>query len=101
MDLHFDRELNYLWTECDDGCNGQTSTLEIDQTAGLAGTLGRFVVTHTFERPSTMPNLNNEGFTIAPQSMCAANEKPVFWSDDSETNGHSIRSATLPCTRFL
>lgn len=99
MDLSFDRELGYLWAVCDDGCQGRTATLEIDGQAGSAS-LGRFVVTHRFERPSTMPNLNNEGFGIAAQAACVAGQKPVFWADDSETGGHAIRAASLPCARF-
>ena len=39
-----------------------------------------------------MPNLNNEGFAIAPQSECVDGHKPVFWSDDNNTDGHALRS---------
>ena len=48
---------------------------------------GRFVVSASFERPASMPNINNEGFAVAPQSECVNGRKPVFWSDDSETAG--------------
>ncbi|MHB1329869.1 MAG: lamin tail domain-containing protein, partial [Gemmatimonadales bacterium] len=99
MDLNFDRELGYLWAVCDDGCQGRTATLEIDTQAGSTSQ-GRFVVTELFERPASMPNLNNEGFAVAPQSACVAGMKPVFWADDSETEGHAIRRASLPCARF-
>ena len=51
-----------------------------------------------FERPGQMPNLNNEGFTLTPLAECANNLRPVFWSDDSETNGHSIRKGTVKCS---
>ena len=47
-----------------------------------------------------MPNLNNEGFAMASQSQCVGGFKPVWWSDDGETGGHSIRQASLPCVRF-
>jgi len=50
-----------------------------------------------FDRPAKMPNINNEGFTIASASECVANRKPVYWADDSETGGHSIRTGNLPC----
>ena len=100
MELQFDRELNYLWAICDDGCGGQYATLEINATAG-SSTKGRFQITHDFARPAlTMPNLNNEGFAMATQSFCVAGFKPVFWADDGETGGHSIRQASLPCVRF-
>jgi hypothetical protein len=99
MDLAFDKELGYLWAVCDDGCGGKSSILEIDGKAGSA-TRGRFVVTRQFERPSSMPNINNEGFTMTPQAECVNNRKPVFWADDNETAGHSIRRASIPCTKF-
>ncbi|MBO3745232.1 lamin tail domain-containing protein [Streptosporangiaceae bacterium NEAU-GS5] len=75
----------------DDTCGGRTETLDIDAT-------GRFAVTDRFERPGSMPNLNNEGFTITPQSECVSGHKPVFWSDDSGTDGHVLRGGTLNCT---
>ena len=59
---------------------------------------GRFVVTNIYERPAGMPNLNNEGFAIAPQAECVNGLKPVFWADDSNTGGHALRAGTLNCT---
>jgi hypothetical protein len=92
MDLHFDRDLKDLWADCDNNCNGRTTILRIDPTTG------RFSAVLGFERPEGMPNLNNEGFTIAPATYCADGFKPVFWADDSDDQGHSIRSSTVPCT---
>ncbi|WP_218825698.1 lamin tail domain-containing protein [Streptosporangium subroseum] len=91
MDLEFEPETNHLWVACDDTCNGRTATLDIN-----AG--GKFAVTTVYERPSSMPNYNNEGFAIAPQSECVDGHKPVFWSDDSNDDGHALRSGTLNCT---
>ena len=99
MDLHFDRELNYLFAICDDTCGGLTSTWEIDTNASSA-TRGHFVMTHMFNRPTSMPNINNEGFTVAPVSSCTGGSRAVYWSDDSQTDGHALRRSTLPCTRF-
>jgi len=96
MDLAYDRESGYLWGDCDDTCNGLHAVLEIDKTPGSA-TLGRFRTTRLYARPSTMPNINNEGFTFAPNAECVANKKPVFWADDNETGGNTIRSASMPC----
>jgi len=93
MDLTFDRDLNDLWAVCDDTCQGRSVVLRIDAT-------GRFKPARQFDRPTGMPNLNNEGFAIAPATQCVGNVKPVFWSDDSETGGHSIRSGTLTCLAF-
>ncbi len=91
MDLQFDRDSNDLWSICDDTCQGRSVVLRIDTT-------GKFTVARRYERPAGMPNLNNEGFAIAPASQCVSNAKPVFWSDDSETDGHAIRSGTLTCS---
>jgi lamin tail-like protein len=99
MGLELDAELGYLWATCDDGCGGKSGILEIDAAAG-SPTRGKFIVTHQYDRPSTMPNVNNEGFAFTPQAECANGKKPVFWSDDSETGGHSIRRASIPCSAF-
>ena len=94
MALNFDRDLNYLWAVCDDGCGGLLATFEIS-----AGT-GKFALTHQFNRPPSMPNLNNEGFTVTPQAECVGGKKFVYWSDDSETGGHAIRRASITCSAF-
>ena len=94
MDLQFDRDLHDLWAVCDDGCQGQSVVLRIQPGAGV------FSVTYLFDRPAGMPNVNNEGFAIAPLIECVGNRRPAFWSDDSETNGHAIRAGTLTCTPF-
>ncbi|MET0794553.1 MAG: lamin tail domain-containing protein [Polyangiaceae bacterium] len=100
MDLNFDREVGYLWADCDDSCQGRMNVLDIDTRAG-SPTLGKFYVRQGFERPSTMPNTNNEGFTVTPESLCVAGKKPVFWSDDNDLNLHAIRRDSIPCGPFL
>lgn len=99
MELAFDRELNQLWAVCDDTCNGQHNILQINATSG-SPTTGKFAITNRFARPTSMPNINNEGFSFAPLSDCVSNRRPVFWADDNETAGHTIRKATIPCTVF-
>ncbi|SHL26527.1 lamin tail domain-containing protein [Actinacidiphila paucisporea] len=91
MDLEFDPETGHLWAECDNTCHGRTATLDI-------GADGKFAVSGRYERPASMPDLNNEGFAIAPQSQCVAGQKPVFWSDDSDDDGHALRAGTVNCT---
>ena len=44
-----------------------------------------------------MPNFNNGGFAIAPATYCQDGFKPVYWADDTEDDGHSVRRGTLPC----
>ncbi|GAB2853658.1 hypothetical protein GCM10027200_62320 [Lentzea nigeriaca] len=86
MDLEFDG--GKLWAACDNHCNGRATTL------GISG--GKFKVTATYNRPSTLPNLNLEGFAISPS--CVSGKKVVLWSDDDNTNGHALRSGSLNCT---
>jgi hypothetical protein len=91
MELTYEPETKQLWAICDDSCNGRTAKLDVSPT-------GRFAVTKTFERPAGMPNLNNEGFAIAPQAECVNGLKPVFYSDDSNTDQHALRTGALNCT---
>ena len=93
MDLQFDRDTNDFWAVCDDTCQGRSVVFRIDAT-------GKLTVARRYERPTGMPNINNEGFAIAPATLCSGGFKPVFWSDDSSTDGHAIRSGTLTCDPF-
>jgi len=78
MDLQFDRDLNDLWAVCDDTCLGRSAVLRIDPVSG------KFGVSFLFDRPGSMPNLNNEGFAIAAATECVGNRKPVFWADERD-----------------
>lgn len=95
MDLEFEAETGLLWAVCDDTCEGRSAVLEIAQDGAQDGT---FQLTTVFDRPSGMPNLNNEGLAIAPQSACVTGAKPVFWADDSNTGNQAIRVGTIECT---
>jgi hypothetical protein len=95
MDLQFDRDLSELWAVCDNTCNGQHALLRINPHDG------RFGVAFKFDRPTGMPNYNNEGFAIAPATECANGRKPVYWADDTEDLGVAIRSGNLPCTALF
>jgi len=91
MDLEFEPGTGHLWAACDNSCQGQTKTLDLNAQ-------GKFAVTATYNRPSGMSNLNNEGFAIAPQSTCSSGHKAVVWSDDDNTSKHALRTGTLNCT---
>lgn len=86
MDLEFDGAK--LWAACDNNCSGRTTTLAISS--------GKFTVKATYNRPSTLPNANLEGFAISP--TCTAGKKVVLWSDDDNTSSHALRSGSLNCT---
>jgi hypothetical protein len=100
MGLEFDRESNYLWASCDDTCANKSGILDID-TAAASATLGRFYVRRQFARPTTLPDSNNEGIAIAPESECVGGLKPFFWSDDNDSGGQSLRGDSIPCGSFL
>jgi hypothetical protein len=96
MDLEFDRDVGNLWAVCDNTCGGSTTVLQID-TAASSPTRGRFRIQRGYQRPSTLPDSNNEGFAIAPESECSGGQKSVFWADDAEFGGHWLRRDTIPC----
>jgi hypothetical protein len=100
MDLSFDRDVGYLWAACDNSCGNRAAVLQIDADP-LSSTHGRFAVRRIFDRPTTLPDANNEGIAIAPESECAGGRKAFFWSDDSATGGNSIRRDAIPCGRFF
>lgn len=91
MDLQYDRDLQNLWAVCDDGCQGRSTVLGVNAS-------GAYVPGAIYDRPSSMPNINNEGFAIAAATECVADRKPAFWSDDNNTDGHAIRSGTISCS---
>lgn len=91
MDLQYEPETGPIWAACDDTCGGRTATLDVD-------TSGKLAVTKVYERPAGMPNYNNEGFAVAPQSECVAGQKRVWWSDDTNDEGHALRAGTIACT---
>lgn len=100
MGLEFDRDLNYLWFSCDDTCGNKSGIFDIDTVAG-SPTQGRFTLRRMFDRPSSLPDTNNEGIAIAPQSECVSGFKPFFWSDDNDKDGFSLRKDAIPCASLL
>ena len=94
MELSFEPETQKLWVVCDDTCQGRSATFDVTSA-------GVFAADAYYERPTGMPNLNNEGFTLAPRAECVAGSKPVFWSDDSSTGGYALREGTVRCTPRL
>ena len=89
MDVAWDPETEQLRVLCDDSCDGTSVAMDLEA--------GAFAVTTAYDRPLGMPNLNNEGLAFAPQSSCVGGRKEVVWSDDGDTDSHSLRSGTVPC----
>jgi hypothetical protein len=96
MDLQFESETQQLWASCDNNCKGQVGRFAVDTAAGA--TQGQFVARSYVDRPSGMPDLNNEGLSISPAASCVGGLKPVWWADDSGTNGHALREGTISCS---
>jgi len=95
MGMEYDRDTGALWIICDDHCGNTSAVLSLTTTSD---TPGRFRPQAPFARPSTLPDVNNEGFALAPRSACVANRKPAFWADDDATAGHVLRTASVPCS---
>ncbi|MFE6774983.1 lamin tail domain-containing protein [Streptomyces sp. NPDC057702] len=92
MELQWEPQASRLWAVCDDTCDGQHRTLRIDSG-------GTFATIAVYNRPSGMPNYNNEGFSLAGAGAgeCVAGRKPVYWSDDANDDGHALRRGTVTC----
>ncbi|MFJ5228300.1 lamin tail domain-containing protein [Kitasatospora sp. NPDC088391] len=90
MELSWEPQANRLWAVCDDTCSGQLRTFKVNAS-------GAFALSAVHNRPTGMPNLNNEGFTLAGAGECTAGSKPVYWSDDSNTGGHALRRGSITC----
>jgi hypothetical protein len=90
MELQWEPQTSRLWVVCDNTCDGQHRTMQIDAAGG-------FAVTAVYDRPTGMPDLNNEGFAPAGADECVGGTKPVNWADDDNDDGHAIRSGTITC----
>ena len=91
MGLEFDAEQGELWAACDSNCSGGLSLLSI-------GGGGTFTLVETYDRPTGLPDVNSEGFALAPLDECVGGIRPVFWADDDETDGHALRRGELTCS---
>jgi hypothetical protein len=99
-DVHFDRDVGYLWAYCGSACANIATILDID-TGAASPTRGRFVVRTVFQAPATLTSVANEGLAIATENRCASGLKPVFWSDDDGAGGHALFRSTVPCGTFV
>jgi hypothetical protein len=100
MALEYDADTAQLWAYCDDNCDNRAALLELERDVASKA-YGRFVLKRILKRPKGMPNLNNEGITIAPDSECSSGRKSFFWAADGASGGHAIRRGTIPCGRVL
>jgi LPXTG-motif cell wall-anchored protein len=87
-DLEYDTVGGVLWVVCDEVCEGQIAIFELADS-------GAFEQQVIFDRPADMPNAANEGFALG--ESCTDGLRTVFWADDADTDGHSIRSGAIYC----
>lgn len=90
MELQWEPQASRLWVVCDNTCNGQHRTMAINSA-------GNFALTAVYNRPTGMPNYNNEGFAVSSASECVDGSKPVYWADDDNDSGHALRRGTITC----
>ncbi|MBM0127344.1 lamin tail domain-containing protein [Pimelobacter simplex] len=88
MDVAYDADRRGLWAVCDDSCGGIANLLAVEG--------GDLVVQHSLARPAGMPNLNNEGMAVRPRSTAVDGKVEVVWTDDGDTDLHSLRQGHLP-----
>ncbi|HTB61383.1 MAG TPA: hypothetical protein VLC06_26125, partial [Polyangia bacterium] len=100
MDLSYDREVGYLWAQCDNTCGVKATVFRLDTTP-TSPTAGRFEIGRVFDRPDSLPDSNFEGIGIAPEGECVGGQKHFFWSDDAALDGHSLRRGSIPCGAFF
>ncbi|MEU2025580.1 lamin tail domain-containing protein [Streptomyces sp. NPDC016469] len=90
MELQWESQASRLWAVCDDTCDGRHQTLAVNAT-------GAFASAAAYNRPTGMPDYNNEGFTLAGADECVAGAKRVYWSDDANDGGHALRRGSVSC----
>ena len=94
MDVQYDADLQRVWALCDNTCSVSSTVLKVDAT-------GTIVPDVVYARPADLPNVNVEGFAIAPDSTCVDGVKEAVWSDDGISatghEGHALYRGTFPC----
>lgn len=94
QETQWDADSQRIWAVADNSSAGSTTLLKIDAN-------GAFVVDRIYNRPTGLPDYNNEGFAIAPSSTCVDGVKEVIRADDGNNGGHSLWSGTISCDLAL
>ncbi|KQR24370.1 hypothetical protein ASF79_04010 [Agreia sp. Leaf335] len=94
QETQWDADAQRVWAVADNSSAGSATLLKIDAQGG-------FVVDRIYDRPTGLPNNNNEGFAIAPSSTCVNGVKEVIRADDGNNGGHSLWSGTISCDLAL
>lgn len=94
VELEYDADSAALWALCDDACHGESSVMSF---ASRPFQNTRLVATVGYERPASMPNINNEGFTMTSHAECTAGFRPVYWTDDDAPYSRTLRAGQMTC----
>jgi hypothetical protein len=102
MSLHYDAANRLMWSMCDNTCPVVTHTVL------SLSSIGAFNIVGTYAAPPAINGMNLEGFAMAPESLCKASSdasgelmKTVYWADDGNDQGHSIRQGSVLCGNFI
>ena len=87
MALDYDETLGVLWAMCDDGCSGTGAQIAFDGTNEPTVRL--------IDRPTGLPDTNNEGF--ATSTLCVVGERSAWWFTDGVRPG-ALRRGALACS---
>jgi hypothetical protein len=94
MDVQYDADLERIWALCDNTCAVSSTVLKVDST-------GTIIPDVVYARPADLPNVNIEGFAVAPDSTCVDGVREAVWADDGISatghEGHALYRGTFPC----
>lgn len=94
-DVTWDAASGTLYAVCDDACGGEIHAMRIAADGPYAGT---FQTVAAYLAPAGMPaTAGNEGFAIG---TCENGVAPVFYADDAETDGISLREGRMYCGAY-
>ena len=98
-DLAFDRDVGTLWSLCDSNCKNRMTLLDIDTDVN-SQSRGHFILRATVPPPKVLKEMDNEGLSLVPEAECNNGRKSIFWADDAETGGYSLRQGVIACGRL-
>jgi 2',3'-cyclic-nucleotide 2'-phosphodiesterase (5'-nucleotidase family) len=94
-EVAYDAASGLLYAVCDDACDGEIHAMAITQNGP---SMGSFQNVASYANPAGMAdNIANEGFAIG---TCENGVAPVFYADDNETDGISLREGRMYCGAY-
>ncbi|MGO2774283.1 MAG: lamin tail domain-containing protein [Brachybacterium tyrofermentans] len=87
MALDLQEATGTLRAFCDEACEGESVTYDLRADEVTASP--------RYARPAGMENLANEGVAIAPWETCTDGALRLFFADDANADGHSLRGTEL------